>query len=97
MISGVERFDFDRREECSTPGGIETVISALLAARIERALEVLNARRHRDGDQPPTGAMARDARSTCSTPGGIETVIRRCAASAINRKESAQRPEASRR
>ena len=58
---------------CSTPEGIETVIRRvdLATLGIER---VLNARRHRDGDQAWCGGLHTTA-SRCSTPEGIETVI----------------------
>ena len=36
---------------CSTPGGIETVISPERVGGSDAVLGVLNARRHRDGDQ----------------------------------------------
>ena len=36
---------------CSTPGGIETVIRACSPLDSRRGDPVLNARRHRDGDQ----------------------------------------------
>ena len=44
-----------RTTGCSTPEGIETVISIDEMTDVERHVDVLNARRHRDGDQarPP--------------------------------------------
>ena len=39
------------RSGCSTPEGIETVISWSIPSSPLLALPVLNARRHRDGDQ----------------------------------------------
>ena len=60
---------------CSTPEGIETVIRSGTAKRVVVAL-VLNARRHRDGDQL-IAAESSFGLAGCSTPEGIETVISR--------------------
>ena len=50
VISPVMLFRIFATLACSTPGGIETVIRDA-RARPRLALGVLNARRHRDGDQ----------------------------------------------
>ena len=83
--------------ECSTPEGIETVISlrTVLASAMQ---PVLNARRHRDGDQKRSEISDEEYPVPCSTPEGIETVIRRLSAALqAARSSSAQRPKASRR
>ena len=50
------------------------MIRRLVSTRPAQGALVLNARRHRDGDQAHMAACAAPW-STCSTPGGIETVI----------------------
>ena len=74
-VISLETCFFDALEiACSTPEGIETVIRRRSdVARV--SLNVLNARRHRDGDQPKR-SVASGSTLRCSTPEGIETVIR---------------------
>ena len=66
--------DLNHPRVCSTPGGIETVIRGLLSPRAGHPRRVLNARRHRDGDQASDPWLLHPHEG-CSTPGGIETVI----------------------
>ena len=63
-------------DECSTPEGIETVIS-LADHKDLTCCFVLNARRHRDGDQEHVVEHLDPGAIECSTPEGIETVIRK--------------------
>ena len=62
------------RLTCSTPEGIETVIRSLVVVRRRQHVPVLNARRHRDGDQELRLRVLHEF-IECSTPEGIETVI----------------------
>ena len=60
--------------KCSTPEGIETVITKA-SSRSEGAELVLNARGHRDGDHLLSRYRRGPFVRLCSTPEGIETVI----------------------
>ena len=80
--------------QCSTPEGIGGGIRCRFPRWSARRSEVLNARRHRRGNQGTPLALPTPAQ-WCSTPEGIGGGIRSCHKTGLRRSVSAQRPKAS--